>query len=124
MWYRIDESREYSSQYYIEQIDEAVEMMRDSMIDNGLYTEGNNKVLNWLKNKVLKICPSPDKIKDFFAKYGQKISKKMEGCKDETIKGAWNSMAKLAIAQKNLDDIQKNAPEEGEDEGENTDATQ
>ena len=101
MWIRIDESvNDSSNRYCISQINEAMDDLRDSMIDDGIFTESENKIITWMRNQVTKLCPSPEKLKDFFAKYGQKIDKKMQGCKVDVVKQAWESIKSLVSAQK------------------------
>lgn len=107
VWYRIDESREMRPNY-VAQMNEAVADLRDSLIDEGLFEESENKYMNWLKDKLQKLCPSPEKLKDFFKGIGQKIDAKIQNCKFDYIKNAWNNLKDMAT----VEDCQEISPEE------------
>ena len=66
------------------------------MIDYDIYTEADNKLLNWLKGRLEKVCPSPEKIGTFFKGFGQKVDKKMQSCKVDWLLQAWNNLKSMA----------------------------
>ena len=70
-----------------------------------------------MRNKLQKLCPSPEKIKDFFGKYGKKIDKKMQSCKVDAVKQAWESIKSLVSAQKSEEARIENDQQSGEGEG-------
>ena len=88
------------------QFNEAFDEARDVLIDNDLYTEGfGNSILNKIKSGLQKVCPSPEKIKDFMAKYEKRIDDKLKGCKEKWFVDAWNNLKNLA---KNIDNKKAN----------------
>ena len=96
MWLKIGENTDVEAVIAKHQFNEAFNEMRDAMIDHGLYTEADNKMLNWLKKQVEKICPSPEKIGDFFKGFGKKLDKKMQNCKVDWLLQAWNNLKSMA----------------------------
>lgn len=93
---------------------EAVGELQNELLENGLINEGSNKILEKLKAGVLKLCPSPDKLKNFFSKIGEKVDAKMQKCKIEAIKNAWNTLKGVVGAQDAVE--QQIANSEGEEE--------
>ena len=88
------------------QFNEAFDEARDVLIDYDLYTEGfGSSILNKIKSGLQKVCPSPEKIKDFMAKYAKRIDDKLKGCKEKWFVDAWNSLKKLV---QNMDNKQAN----------------
>ena len=83
---------------------EAVGELQNELFESGLVNEGTNKILEKLKAGVMKLCPSPDKLKDFFKKMGQKVDAKMQNCKVEAVKNAWNTLKGIVGAQDSLDE--------------------
>ena len=74
------------------QFNEAFDEARDVLIDNDLYTEGfGSSILNKIKSGLQKVCPSPEKIKDFMAKYAKRIDDKLKNCKEKWFVDAWNT---------------------------------
>lgn len=82
---------------------EAVGDLQNELFESGLVSEGNNKILEKLKAGVMKLCPSPEKLKDFFKKMGEKVDAKMQNCKVEAVKNAWNTLKGIVGAQDSLD---------------------
>lgn len=88
------------------QFNEAFDEARDVLIDNDLYTEGfGSSILNKIKSGLQKVCPSPEKIKDFMAKYAKRIDDKLKGCKEKWFVDAWNNLKNLA---QNIDNKKAN----------------
>ena len=54
--------------------------------------------MNWLKAKMQKLCPSPDKLKDFFNGIGKKMDGKIQQCKFEPVKNAWNKLKEMVTS--------------------------
>lgn len=94
MWIKLNESKDNIQT----QFNEAFNEFRDSMIDDGLYLESDNKMLEKFKGILAKVCPSPDKIKDFFLNYGKKIDSKIQNSKFEDLKKCWNSLKEMALS--------------------------
>ena len=92
---------------------EAVGDLQNELFESGLVNEGTNKILEKLKAGVMKLCPSPEKLKDFFKKMGEKVDAKMQNCKVEAVKNAWNTLKGIVGAQDSLD--QQIANGEGEE---------
>ena len=88
------------------QFNEAFDETRDVLIDYDLYTEGfGSSILNKIKSGLQKVCPSPEKIKDFMAKYAKRIDDKLKNCKESWFVDAWNNLKNLA---QNIDNKQAN----------------
>lgn len=88
------------------QFNEAFDEARDVLIDNDLYTEAfGDSILNKIKSGLQKVCPSPEKIKDFMAKYAKRIDDKLKGCKEKWFVDAWNNIKNLA---QNIDNKKAN----------------
>ena len=88
------------------QFNEAFDEARDVLIDYDLYTEAfGDSILNKIKSGLQKVCPSPEKIKDFMAKYAKRIDDKLKGCKEKWFVDAWNNIKNLA---QNIDNKQAN----------------
>ena len=88
------------------QFNEAFDEARDVLIDYDLYTEGfGSSILNKIKSGLQKVCPSPEKITDFMAKYAKRIDDKLKGCKEKWFVDAWNNIKNLA---QNIDNKQAN----------------
>ena len=87
-----------------EAITEAVEDLQVELFESGLVNEGTNRILEKLKAGLMKLCPSPDKLKEFFKKMGSKVDAKMQNCKVEAVKNAWNTLKGIVGAQEGLEE--------------------
>ena len=95
-WHKLENQEPIGNeQKYLELTNEAIEEFRRSLIQGGLVTEADNKFINWAMENVKKICPSPEKIRDFFAKFGAKIDKSMQSGKSPTLSKAWNTLKSM-----------------------------
>ena len=97
LWYRLDESTGIRKDY-IRKFNEGCADLRDSLIDDGVFAESENKYMNWLKGKLSKLCPSPEKLKSFFKGIGQKMDSKIQACKYDYVKQAWGNLKDMATA--------------------------
>lgn len=107
MWMTLEEyERKQNEEFCKKQYNEAFEEARDVLIDYDLYNEGfGGKILEKIKSGLQKVCPSPDKLKDFMSKYAKKIDDKLKNCKEKWFVDAWNSLKQLA---QNMDNKQAN----------------
>lgn len=105
MWIRLDDKSE--KQFMRESIDrlesevqfmEAINELQNSIYKSNLYDEDTGKAMSWLKEKLQKVCPSPDKLKEFFSGLGQKMDSKVQSCKNDSIKNAWNGLKGMMAA--------------------------
>ena len=94
---------------------ESAEELQNELFECGLVTEGTNKILEKLKAGVMKLCPSPEKLQDFFKKMGAKVDAKMQNCKVEAVKNAWNTLKGIAGAEESLDEQIANGEGEGDE---------
>ena len=97
---------------------EGINELQNEIKESGLYTEEGNKVMNWLKAKMQKLCPSPDKLKDFFNGIGKKMDGKIQQCKFEPVKNAWNKLKEMVTSTDENDEGEgeQESPEEGQEE--------
>jgi hypothetical protein len=102
---------------------EAVGDLQNELFESGLVNEGTNKILEKLKAGVMKLCPSPEKLKDFFKKMGEKVDAKMQNCKVEAVKNAWNTLKGIVGAQDSLDQQIANGEGEEAPQGDETQPT-
>jgi hypothetical protein len=132
MWIRLENKSE--QQILKESVDrleakvqfmEAVNELQNSIYESGMYDEDTGKAMAWLKEKLQKVCPSPDKLKEFFSGLGKKMDAKVQACKYDSIKNAWNSLKGMMAATDAPDDqggeevSDEEIPTDGEeDEGE------
>ena len=106
MWIKIGDIQKEDNDRCKQQFNEAFDEARDVLIDYDLYTEGfGNKILDKIKSGLQKVCPSPDKIKDFMSRYVKRIDDKLKNCKEKWFVDAWNSLKNLA---QNVDNKQAN----------------
>jgi hypothetical protein len=111
MWIRLENKSE--EQLLKESVDrleskvqfmEAVNELQNSIYESGMYDEDTGKAMAWLKEKLQKVCPSPDKLKEFFSGLGKKMDAKVQACKYDSIKNAWNSLKGMMAATDAPDD--------------------
>ena len=100
MWIKLFNESTYNEDIQTK-FNEAFADFRDSMIDDELYLESDNAVMKKIKGILAKVCPSPDKIKEFFLNYGKKIDAKIQNSKFEDLKKCWNSLKEMALSQDN-----------------------
>ena len=106
MWTKIEEKNAMKDEYCKQQFNEAFDEAKDVLVDYDLYSEGfGNSILNKIKSGMQKVCPSPEKIKDFMAKYAKRIDTKLSNCKEKWFVDAWNSLKGLV---QNMDNQQAN----------------
>ena len=115
MWIRLKTETELLKESveklnYEVQLNEAINELQNDIFCHGLYNEDTGKAMKWLKEKLQKVCPSPDKLKEFFNGLGKKMDAKVQACKYEALKNAWNSLKGMMAA----DDI-PDEPEGGEE---------
>lgn len=106
MWTKLEENNVVKDEYCKQQFNEAFDEAKDVLVDYDLYSEGfGNSILNKIKSGMQKVCPSPEKIKDFMAKYAKRIDAKLSNCKEKWFVDAWNSLKGLV---QNMDNQQAN----------------
>lgn len=103
MWIRIKSETELLRESvnrlnYKVQLAEAVNELQNDIFSQGMYNEDTGKIMAWLKEKLNSVCPSPEKLKEFFSGLGKKMDSKIQGCKYDTIKNAWNNLKNLVGA--------------------------
>ena len=92
MWIKLDESKSVDNVIAEYQMNESAMELRDNLIDDGLPFNESNKMIEKLKGYLSKYCPGPDSIKQFFSGIGQKIDAKIQNCKYDILKNAWNTL--------------------------------
>ena len=98
---------------------EGFNAMRRELETDGMYTEANNKAMEWLKSKLKKLCPSPEKLGDFVKNWGAKIDKKVQNSKFEALKKGWNKLKELAAQMNDNSPVEDGAEEGGEEQEQN-----
>lgn len=103
MWIRLKSETELLKESverlnYQVQFSEAINDIQNDIFSQGMYDEDTGKVMAWLKDKLNAVCPSPDKLKEFFNGLGKKMDAKVQGCKYDSIKNAWNALKGMVAA--------------------------
>lgn len=103
MWIRLKSETELLKESverlnYQVQFSEAINDIQNDIFSQGMYNEDTGKIMAWLKEKLNAVCPSPDKLKEFFSGLGKKMDAKVQGCKNDSIKNAWNALKGMVAA--------------------------
>lgn len=83
---------------YQVQFAEAINELQNDIFCRRLYNEDAGKSMKWLKDKLQQVCPSPEKLKEFFNGLGKKMDSKIQACKNDSIRNAWNSLKGMIAA--------------------------
>ena len=130
MWIRLKSEKELLRESvdrlnYKVQLMEAVNELQNDIYGEEMYDEDTGKAMSWLKEKLQKVCPSPDKLKEFFNGLGKKMDAKVQGCKFDSVKNAWNSLKGMVAATDIPDeqgDGEEEEPQENPEAGDEMDA--
>ena len=120
MWIRLKSETELLKESverlnYQVQFSEAINDIQNDIFSHGMYNEDTGKIMAWLKKKLNAVCPSPDKLKEFFSGLGKKMDAKVQGCKNDSIKNAWNALKGMVAATDIPDDQGGEEGDEGSD---------